>query len=147
MDTLSVATYKKSPKDLISQSSFSTKAGFCLFPRSRKLGRLSERRLFSKSPADGQKSLQSRRLAYRPTGNVLGFIFVFMFRRISVIPKLSAFLKLSCGILREVLYSFGIEALFIRQGRLKDLSAPADGFMLITFPDTPQSLTLMSSYG
>ena len=35
----------------------------------------------------------------------------------------------------------------IKQRRLKNSSVPADGFMPITFPDTPLSLTLMSSYG
>lgn len=147
MGVLPVAAYKKSPKSLGFRLFFSTKAGFCLFPRFKKPGLRLGKHRFLKSPEDGLRSPPSRRLVYPPTKDALSFICAFMSRRISVIPRLSVFLSLSCGILRGALCFFGIEAPFIRRKRLKNSSVPAGGFMLITFPDTPLSLILMSSSG
>jgi len=147
MGALSVAAYKKSPKNLISQLFFSTRAGFCLSPLSGRLGPLWGKPLFSKSPEDGQRFPQSRRLAFLPAGRVSGFTFVSIFRRISAILKLSAFLRLSCGILRMALCSCGIEAPFIKRRRLKDSSKTAAGFMHTLFPDMLPNLIPMSSYG
>lgn len=147
MDTLFMAAYKKSPNGLKSPLSSSTRAGFCLSPRSGKPGRRAARRLSFEWPADGRRYPRSRPSASRPRKSALVFTSVFMSPRISGIPRSRPFCGTFLNITRGALFLSGIGALLIKPGRFKGLSKPTGVFMPTTSPDMPLSLMPMNMRG
>ncbi len=142
-----MAPYKKTLKGSKYPLCSSTKAGFCLFPPSKKHGRLKERRLSLKLPDDGRRYLRSRRSAYRPKEDGWRFISASTPCRTSDILRLWDSLGICPSISREDLFCSGIPALSIERGLSKNSLRVSRVFTRISSPDTLLSLIPMSSSG
>lgn len=142
-----MAPYKKSLKDLISPLYSSTRAGFCLSLLSERRGLPEAILLFSKQPADGQKSLLYRQSGYRPKKDESHFISAFILCAISVTPRLWGLLNTFSNTLKEDLFFCGTLVLSTGQRLSKSFLKAIGVFTRIPFQGTPLNLTLMSLYG
>ena len=142
-----MAPYEKSLKGLQSLLSSSTRAGFCWFPRSKRLGPLKERPPSLKLPADGQRSLRSRRSAYRPKKDGLRFISAFTLCGTFAILKSWDSLGIFLSISKKVLSFFGTPAWSTGRGRSKGSLKLIRVFTRTPSLDMARNLTLMSSFG